>query len=192
MENISTKYNRHSLRLTNYDYSNKGLYFITICVENCVSLFGEVFDGELKLNLFGEIAKEEWLRTDQIRDNVQLHEFIIMPNHIHGIIKILFSKDEKKSQELNQIKSPSQSIGAIIRGYKGATTKKIRELINNKVNVGLLKNDTDIVNTMDWSKSIWQRSFHDHIIRNKKDYCRIAEYIENNPFLWVYDKYYNG
>lgn len=191
MDNTPTKYNRHSLRLPNYDYSNKGLYFITLCVENWVSLFGEIYDGELKLNLFGKIAEEEWLRTDQIRDNVQLREFIIMPNHMHAIIEILFSKDDKKPQELNHFKSPSQSIGAIIRGYKGASTKKVREVINNEVKMDLLKNDPIIVNSIDWSKSIWQRNFHDHIIRNQKDYSRIADYIKNNPFRWVGDKFYN-
>ena len=116
MENISTKYNRHSLRLTNYDYSNKGLYFITICVENCVSLFGEVFDGELKLNLFGEIAKEEWLRTDQIRDNVQLHEFIIMPNHIH-ILLILDDINVEGTQYSNRL-------GVFVSSLKRFTNKK--------------------------------------------------------------------
>ena len=185
------KFQRHSLRLPNYDYSNEGFYFITLCVENGINLFGDISDGELKLNLFGKIAEEEWLKTEQIRDNIQLHEFIVMPNHFHAIVEIIFSKDNKEPEELNLFKSPSQSIGSIVRGYKGAITKRIKEVIYNEDYKGVLRYAPLISISLDLSKSIWHRNYHDHIIRNQKDYIRIAEYIENNPFTWKDDRYYN-
>ena len=187
--NSQQKYQRISNRLPNYDYSKEGLYFITLCVENGVNLFGDIYDGELQLNSFGQIAKVEWLKTEQIRNNVALHEFIIMPNHFHAIVEIIFSKNDNEFDQFNQFKSPSQSIGAIVRGYKGSTTKKIKEIINN--------NDCKEVldfsfSKIDLSKSIWQRNFHDHIIRNQKVYIKIAEYIRNNPFTWKDDRYYKN
>ena len=180
-------YQRVSRRLSNYNYSNEGLYFITLNIQDEIALFGDIYDGELQLNTFGKIAKEEWLKTKQVRDNIALHEFIVMPNHFHAIVEILFSKNEIESNELNQFKSPSQSIGAIIRGFKKEKNKKIKNSINNDdYNKPLSFN----LATVDLSKSIWQRNYHDHIIRNQKAYIKIAEYIENNPFTWKDDKYY--
>lgn len=178
------RYKRISRRLANHDYSAEGLYFITLNIKNGVTLFGDIYDGELQLNGFGEIAKEEWLKTTQIRDNIALHEFIVMPNHFHAIIEVLFSKNEIK---FNEFKSPTQSIGAIVRGFKGATTKRIKDIINNDdYNKPL---DFNLA-TIDLSKSIRHRNYHDHIIRNQQAYIKIAEYIENNPFTWKDDRYY--
>lgn len=91
--NIPSKYNpnihhRRSIRLKGYDYSQAGLYFITICCQDRICRFGHVEKGEMKLNPFGQIAYDEWANTENIRNNVVIHEFIIMPNHIHGIIEI--------------------------------------------------------------------------------------------------------
>jgi len=183
--NSNHTYQRKSQRLPNYDYSKEGLYFITLCVENGITLFGDIYNRELKLNIFGKIAKEEWLKTEQIRENIALHEFIVMPNHFHAIVEILFNDNE--SVKSNQFKSPSQSIGAIVRGYKGATTKKIKEIINNNDCKEMMHFNPS---TIDLSKSIWQRNFHDHIIQNQKAYIKIVEYTENNPFTWKDDKYY--
>lgn len=162
MDANQTNYNRNSIRLPLYDYSSKGMYFITLCVQGWANIFGEVYGGELKLNLFGKIAKEEWLKTEQIRKNVKLHEFIIMPNHFHAIVEILFSDIKAKNNELNQFKSPSQSIGAIVRGCKRAATKRIKRKIYNKKHVGV----PSVLKSIDLSKSIWQRNYYDHIIRN--------------------------
>lgn len=180
-------YHRVSRRLPNYDYSKEGLYFITLNVQNGTPIFGDIYNGEFLLNTLGKVAKEEWLKTEQIRDNIKLHEFIVMPNHFHAIVEVQFSKNEIESDKLNQFKSPSQSIGAIVRGYKGATTKRIKNIIiNNEYKAPLSFN----LATIDLSKSIWHRNYHDHIIRNQKAYIKIAEYIENNPFTWKDDRYY--
>lgn len=162
-------HHRRSIRLKEYDYSQEGLYFITICCQDRAHLFGHIENGEMILNDFGKIAHEEWANSKKIRDNIHIHEYIIMPNHIHGIIEILFKKDESKDlknpgekisesdnsgginsnsnstgellfaptaptaptarTEIKNFKSPSQTIGSIIRGYKIATIKKIKDSI---------------------------------------------------------------
>src|SRR5690606_10842473 len=82
------KHHRRSIRLSGYDYSQAGLYFVTILCKDRAHLFGEVKDGLMQLNEIGQIAYDEWLHTQEIRANVALHEFVVMPNHIHGIIEI--------------------------------------------------------------------------------------------------------
>ncbi|GET29192.1 transposase [Prolixibacter sp. SD074] len=122
-------HHRRSIRLKNYDYAGKGLYFITLCTANRKNIFGKIINGELFLNPFGEIAKEEWAKTPEIRNNTSLGEFIIMPNHMHGIISIDYQIRKTGKDEIGKFHSPSHTIGAIIRGYKGATTKRIHQLI---------------------------------------------------------------
>lgn len=90
---------RRSIRLKGYDYSQKGLYFITLCSQKHQHLFGHIEKGTMILNDFGEIIKEEWEKTPQIRKNTALHEYIIMPNHFHAIIEILFSKNSEKNKD---------------------------------------------------------------------------------------------
>lgn len=91
MSNYNPKYHhRRSIRLKGYDYTQEGLYFITLCIQDREPIFGEIKNGEMHLNAFGKIAENEWLNTPNIRDNVSLHEHIIMPNHMHGIIEITF------------------------------------------------------------------------------------------------------
>jgi putative transposase len=125
-------HHRKSIRLKGYDYSHKGLYFITICTHHRIPLFGKIEKGKMILNEYGEIAAEEWEKTPEIRKNITPGQFIIMPNHFHSIIHIEY-KIGNKNESTGKFKSPSQTIGAIIRGYKGATTKRINT-IHNKIN----------------------------------------------------------
>lgn len=189
-------HNRRSIRLKGYDYSKEGLYFITICVQDREHLFGEVIDGEMVLNEFGKIAYKEWEETDKIRKNCALHEFIIMPNHIHGIIEIIFqNKTSNNSENIGKFKSPSQTIGSIIRGYKIAAIKKIKEEILN--NSGGCTGELQFAPTAPTAPTnkiikldfkIWQRNYHEHIIRNNYAYHNISKYIKNNPKKWEEDK----
>lgn len=121
-------HHRRSIRLKGYDYSKEGLYFITLNCKNREPLFGEIINGKMYLNAFGQIAYKEWLHTEKIRDNCKIHEFIIMPDHMHGIIEILFPKGDHRNAT-GKFQSPSQTIGSIIRGYKVATIKKIKKHI---------------------------------------------------------------
>lgn len=93
MQGKSKIYQRRSIRLKNYDYSKAGLYFITICTWNNLHLFGKIENDLMIINKNGEIAEKEWFKTGELRSNIKLHEFIIMPNHLHGIIEIINRHD---------------------------------------------------------------------------------------------------
>src|SRR5437868_13402885 len=112
-------HHRRSIRLKGYDYSQAGAYFITLCTYNREHLFGEIVDGNIILSEYGQIAFNEWARTSQIRPNVLLDVFVIMPNHLHGIILI------RKGECNSPLRSPTNTIGAMVRGYKSAVTKQI-------------------------------------------------------------------
>nr|WP_317632756.1 transposase [uncultured Flavobacterium sp.] len=120
------KHHRRSIRLKGYDYSQAGLYFITLCCQDRHCFFGEIKEDKMLLNAFGQIALAEWFNTSKVRHNVVLHECVIMPNHIHGILEITFKKGD---QEVGKFQSPSQTVGSIVRGYKVATIKKIKDFI---------------------------------------------------------------
>lgn len=175
--------NRQTIRLQSYDYSSEGAYFITIVTQDRISLFGKIIDGKMILNSTGKIAEEEWLNTKLVRPNISLGEFIIMPDHMHMILHIDFqNKKEEKEWNNSNPKSPSHTIGAIIRGFKGATTKKINLLLNNSTG-GLLFAPTELLfaPTEFIKNKIWQRNYYEHIIRNQNDYDRIEKYIIKNP-----------
>lgn len=175
---------RKTIRFQGYDYSQEGLYFVTLCCWDKVCRFGKVQIGEMVLNEMGEIARTEWLKTEQIRQNVELGEFIIMPNHMHAIIIINNNiavgancirpdVDVQNGVCNTPLQSPSHTIGAIIRGYKSAVTRQIK----------LMYGMQDI--------RIWQRNYYEHIIRNDHSYQNISDYIKSNPSNWLQDDYYN-
>ena len=165
------KYHRHSLRIKKYNYSLPGAYFITICTYRKENILGYIIDGKIKLNVLGKITEREWLKTFQIRENIQSDKFIVMPNHFHGIIVLT---DNKKGvlqyAPTNKFRSPSQTIGSIVRGFKSAVTREIKRL------------------DYPFLYSIWQRNYYEHIIRNERELNRIREYIQNNPLRWQYDR----
>ena len=182
--------NRRSIRMQGYDYSGEGLYFVTTCVQNMKCLLGKVVDGEMVLNDAGEIAKQCWLDIPNHFLHIVLHEFIIMPNHVHSIPEITHSVGannylpentgkESHSPPNTTFRSPSKTIGSVIRGFKIGVTKWIR---NNK--------RTKDFSSLQESKSIWQRNYYEHIIRNYTSYINIAEYIQSNPMNWTTDNYY--
>lgn len=197
-------HHRRSIRLKGYDYSQAGLYFITICCQDRAPLFGHIDNGIMILNEYGEIAFSEWQKTEYIRKNCCVHESVIMPNHIHGIIEIAYKEGEKN--ETGTFQSPSQTIGAIIRGFKIAVIKRIKDLIqqdDHSSSTGELQfaptefaptkfnskkfNPTEKIKSLDYK--IWQRNYYEHIIRDEQSFQRIAAYIVNNPRSWKNDKF---
>ena len=154
---------RKSIRLKGYDYSKEGAYFITICTNRR----GLYFDNEE----IKRIVEKEWLNTMHIRQNVILDEFVVMPNHLHGIIVIIHNVGAYCNTPLqNQFKSPSKTIGAIVRGFKSVATKEISKL-----------NKTPGI-------PVWQRNYYEHIIRNENELTKIRAYIQNNPLKWSLDR----
>lgn len=173
---------RRSIRLIDYDYSQEGLYFVTICCKDKICHFGKVVDGEMVLNEGGLVAMECWLDIPKHFPSIILHEFIIMPNHIHGILEIKECVGAKNlSPENNTLfKSPTGTIGSVICGFKIGVTK----WYNNK-------RAKDFSPLQD-KKSIWQRNYYEHIIRNEQSHQNISEYIIHNPINWENDDYYNN
>jgi len=143
------KHHRRSIRLQGYDYSQPGIYFITLCTQNRECLFGEILNGEIRLNEFGKIAHQCWLEIPQHFPHVQLDEFVVMPDHIHGIIVLnnivvvvvgVQNIEPLQNQNAYQHIIP-RSIGSIIRGFKIGVTKKFRQ-------------NTDIY-------VVWQRNYYE-------------------------------
>ncbi len=161
---------RRPLRLEDYDYSQEGAYFVTICTNNRKCLLGQISEGKMLLNNLGKIARDKWNETPQIRSNVMLDEYVIMPNHLHGIVVISQKQGVSQYAPTGKFRSPSQSIGAIIRGYKSAVTKQINQIRKAS---GL---------------PVWQRNYWERVIRNEKNLSKAREYIQNNPLKWELDK----
>jgi len=167
--------NRRSVRLKEYGYVQAGAYFVTICTCNRDCLLGEVVDGEMRLNEYGEIVRDEWIKTSSVRANVLLDVFVIMPNHIHGII-ILTDDVETTRRSMENVGAPwwvarpmqSGSIGAIIGQFKPVATKRINV---RRGTPGL---------------PVWQRNYYERVLR-EGELDRIREYIQNNPSQWEMD-----
>lgn len=132
------KHDRRSIRLKEYDYSQPGVYYVTICIADAERsfsgaglLFGEIINGEMQLNTFGDIGEDEWLRTPEVRPNVRLDAHIIMPDHLHGIVVIERRRGVlQHAPTSDELRTPSQTLGVIVRGFKGAATKRINHLRN--------------------------------------------------------------
>ena len=179
---------RKSIRLKSYDYSQKGTYFITLCCQDREHFFGEIHNNNMLLNELGEIIKEEWENTPLIRTNISLGAYIIMPDHFHAILQIDHQITNKEDYIPNQFKSPSQTIGAIIRGFKGATTNRIKRL--NSIITGELRfaptapptaPPFPFAPTFAPPSKIWQRNYFEKIIQNQRAYDNITQYIIDNP-----------
>ncbi len=168
MHRQSNKYNkqkhhRRSLRLKGYDYSQNGAYFVTICTYNKELLFED--------NRIKNIVEDEWLNTPKRRRNIILDEYVIMPNHIHGIIIIENRVGAYCDTPLQSgFRSPSRTLGSIIRGFKASSTKKIN-IIRNSLGI-----------------PVWQRNYYEHVIRNETDLYDTRRYIRENPLKWDLDE----
>ena len=169
-------HHRRSIRLRGYDYAQSGAYFITIVTQNRACLFGHMADGKMVLNDAGMAAQNCWLEIPNHYPNVTLDEFVIMPNHVHGIIVINVGannhspKQNHSPIQSSQFRSPSQTIGSIVRGFKIGVTKWFRQ-------------NTDVYD-------VWQRNYYEHIVRNDDELNAIRQYIINNPLKWQEDKNY--
>ena len=157
-------HHRRSIRLQTFDYAQAGLYFVTICTHDRLPLFGGVVAGEMVLNAAGDIARQEWQKTVEMRPNVVSDVFVVMPNHLHGILNMT----EAESGRVQR----APTLGDIVRGYKSAVTRQIAAL-------RLSPNST-----------VWQRNYYEHIIRDEKSYLQIADYIQTNPLRWQDDIYH--
>ena len=162
------KHHRRSLRLEDYNYAHSGAYFITIVAQNRQCIFGEVVNGKIELNQFGHILAEEWEKSETIRQEIELDAFVVMPNHIHGIV--IMNSDVGATGRSPVRSGPTKrSVGALIAGFKSVITKRINQLRSTP------------------GMPIWQRNYYEHVIRNEASLNRIRQYILNNPARWAFD-----
>lgn len=179
------------MRLSTWDYSRAGYYFITICTKNKQPFFGRIKDGKMELNEIGSIAQQFWMDIPHHFDGVVLGEFVIMPNHIHGIVIVAPDAGAainnngvvvgrgainraptnkcKNNGGITNINNPmgKKTLGEIIRWFKGRVSFELRKNPHHHFK--------------------WQRNYYDHIIRNHVDLNRIRKYIKNNPEKWHLD-----
>ncbi|MGK7926098.1 MAG: transposase [Spirulina sp.] len=168
---------RRSIRLKGYDYAQPGAYFVTVCTYQKQCWFGEIRHDQIHLNQIGNIVVREWLKTSQIRPTFKLDEWIVMPNHLHGIVWIMESEIkaiatkncDRTRQEKKKLNRPANSLGAMIGGFKASVTQQINQFRHNT------------------AIPIWQRNYYESIIRDEEALNSIREYIKNNPKRWQED-----
>jgi putative transposase len=172
------KHHRRSIRLKEYDYTQPGGYFITIVAYQRDCLFGEIVNGEMRLKDLGKIADECWRSIPNHFPNVELGAYVIMPNHVHGILVINDPAgiDSIPSERRGTIyRAPTEqfqkpvpgSMPTIVRTFKAAVTRRSGREHN--------------------ATGIWQRNYYEHVIRNHEEWDRIHRYIEANPSMWTED-----
>lgn len=175
MRNDREVHKRQSIRLKDYDYAQAGGYFITICAWNRESIFGDIKDGKFFPNHLGEIVVEEWRKSPEIRQEITLDEFTLMPNHFHGIVMInRTGNNNVGANGRSPLHMQSKSIPSFVAGFKSVVTKRINTLRNTP------------------GVPVWQRNYYDHIIRNDEELHQIREYITNNPLTWDEDEENEG
>jgi putative transposase len=183
-------FNRRSIRLKGWDYSSPGLYFVTVCTYNRECLFGEIVNGEMLLNGASENVERCWQDIPEHFPHVELDKFVVMPNHVHGIIVITrsvgaynytprildqpikegakdFAPLQNDRPDGSVLRSPSKTVGSIVRGFKIGVNKWFRS------NTGMDK--------------VWQRNYYEQIIRSEKELEQTRQYICENPAKWVDD-----
>ena len=172
-------HHRRSIRLRDYDYSQAGLYFVTICTQGRHHLFGDIEDDTVKLTAAGEMVRTVWDAIPSHYPGVEIDQFVTMPNHIHGIIIIVEAGPCACPSDIAQPQMPQTgqprgvaptgySLPDVVHRFKTMTTKKY----------------VDGVKLHGWQRfdgKLWQRNYWEHIIRNEQELSRIRYYIENNP-----------
>ena len=180
---------RRSTRLRDYDYSQTGGYFVTICVQDQICLLGKIIDGRMQLNEVGKIVVECWNRIPQHFPSAELDTCVVMPNHIHGVIllgtggaKCPCPPTHSQPNRTVEVPSPvspkrvseiaSPTLGQVVAYFKYQSTKSINQY-------------RDMPGT-----HIWQRNYYDHILRDDTDLHRIRQYITDNPMQWELDRFH--
>ncbi len=170
LDDASPEHRRRSIRLRDFDYATHGAYFITLVTHERRELFGRITEDEMLLNAAGRVVTEEWLRSREVRSNVEIDEFVVMPNHFHGIV-FLLQDDQgilRNAPTRSFGSSMTGSLPVVIRNFKGAVTRRIRE--HGSV------------------APVWQRNYYERVIRSERELQAIRQYVVDNPRQWALDK----
>ena len=183
------KPNRRSLRLKNYDYGRAGAYFVTVCVRKRLCLFGEIVEGQMNASPAGQMVAKAW---DELRNHyagIDVDSFILMPNHIHGIVVLnpssvgaapcgrpssLTAPNPGQPRGVAPTKDKRLTLSDVVHRFKSWTTKLY----------------SDGVKQRGWPAfpgQLWQRNYYEHVIRNDSDLQKVREYISTNPYTWDTD-----
>ena len=163
----SDLHRRRSVRLKGFDYTQAGAYFVTVVVQGRAPLFGDVKDGKAHLNDAGRVVQRVWLRLPDRFPGVEMDAFVVMPNHIHGIVVIHATSGNDAGSRFR--------LSDVVGVYKSLTT---REYVRG-------------ITTMDWTPfhgRLWQRNYYDHIVRDDKSLWELRQYILDNPSQWDSDR----
>jgi REP element-mobilizing transposase RayT len=165
-------HHRRSIRLKEYDYSSAGVYFVTICTAGKTCLFGTVEQGIMLLNDYGRIVDEEWHRTGTLRPDITLDAFVVMPNHVHGVIVIHDPRrgTARRAPTSTFGKSIPNSLSTIVGAFKSAATRRINAI-------------RDTIGA-----PLWHRNYYEHVIRDERDLQAVREYVTLNPMGWDKDE----
>lgn len=171
-----TEHKRRSIRLRGADYSEPGGYFLTICAGERKSIFGRIEKGRTLLNELGNIVQECWVAIPEHFPTAELKEFVVMPNHLHGIIVLKVGvryivPSDPRARNIESFQIPTKgTIPTIVRAFKAAVTRKAGE------NFGAACSD------------IWQRNYFERVLRDGQEYADASRYILENPQKWEWDK----
>ncbi len=163
------KHHRRSIRLKNYDYSQGGAYFVTICTFNKECLLGNILDAKVQLSEIGKVVADYWRWLGQQYDYIYLDEWILMPNHLHGII-VITGQCKGGARTAPTKGDKRKPLGRLIGAFKTVSAKRINDMRKSV------------------AAPVWQRNYYEHIIRNEMKLNSIREYIVNNPFKWDEDE----
>ena len=169
MNHDLANHHRRSIRLRGYDYRQTGAYFVTICAQSRECLFGDVIDRQVRENEIGAAARDEWLRSADIRREIGLDAFVVMPNHLHGIVVIRHVGAHGRAPLPPTTNRPPRSLGSFVAGFKSAATRRINTIRGTP---GL---------------PVWQRNYYERIVRDDRELDAIRRYIEENPARWAED-----
>jgi len=188
------KYRVKSVRLKGWDYTSAGWYYVTICSRDHTPFFGEIIEGEMRLSPIGQVVAYEWQRTERIRPYVSLDEWVIMPNHIHGIIVLHPIESDVETSRSNSVNRCTTSIHQniffhqILNQRDVSTEKPILKAGSLGAIIGQIKSVcTKRIRSKGFRDFGWQAGYYDHIIRDNEDLGRIREYIYGNPDKWDED-----
>ena len=163
---------RRPLRLPGFDYSREGAYFVTICTWNRECLLGDVMKGKMRLNELGRVVHTVWDGLSDRFPTIELVSFIVMPNHVHGILLVgaALALPVGGAASSAPTRFASTTLGTVVRAFKSISAIGVNRLLSRS------------------GQSLWQRSYYEHVIRTEKCLNRIREYIATNPLRWQLDR----
>ena len=169
-------------RLREYDYSRNGAYFVTICTSQRRHIFGKIVDGTMRYTRIGKIAEQKIMEIPKHRENVEICNAVVMPNHVHLLIMVRRGMTCHAREQRNQFGKPvANGLAMIVGAYKAAVTRAEKEAT---AQAGMTSHAPTP------KTEIWQRGYYDHVVRNDADFRRIWTYIDENPLKWELDEYY--